>query len=260
MGNYREQYEKYYGNVKRQGAASYTRASASSSIKDNGFPSDVKKESILQRMTRKFIWQLSGSLILLFIVIGLKYVAVENGENEFYDISKEVLNKDIDVDITSMIMNLDIEDSNNYREKALDYIDEAKSYVSGERTLKQVIKEDYVQPVEGKIKYINGDSKGIAISASDSEEVDAAYGGVVEKADEDDKYVVINHGNGTETYYESLSEVDVETGDKVEKGEVIGKCGSIDMTDKKGLIFKFMYLGNEKNPSDVMDLSSLEEG
>ncbi|MCR4943401.1 MAG: M23 family metallopeptidase [Clostridium sp.] len=256
MGNYREQYERYYGNIKRQGAASYKRIS---SIKEGSFPSEVNKESIIERMTRKFIWQLSGSLLLLLIVIGLKYVAVESASSEFYDLSKEVLDKDIDVG--SFVMNLDILDNDNYKEKALDYIDEVKSQISGERTLKELIKEDYIQPVSGKIKYINGESKGVAISANDNEEVNAAYGGVVEEVvtNDDNKYILINHGNGTETYYESLSEINVEAGQIVDKGEVIGKCGNIDMTDKKGLIFKFIYLGNEKNPSDVMDLSSLEE-
>ena len=51
----------------------------------------------------------------------------------------------------------------------------------------------------------------------------------------------------------------MESGSIVKKGDVIGKCGAIDSTDKKGVIFKFIYLGSEKDPSDIMNLSSFEE-
>lgn len=258
MGNYREQYEKYYKDIKtNSGAAAYKRAStyqASNLKRENN-----KKKNIFEGIVKKLIWQLSISLALLVVVFTLKYIPTEGKGDEFYELSKDVISNDLN--FSGAVSNIDIPEVEEYREKFLDYIDEVKASVSGERTLKELIKEDYVEPVSGKIKYINGESKGVAISTEDKEEVVSVYGGTIEKVndDADGKCVIINHGNGTETYYESLSEVEVEEGDVITKGEIVGKCGNIDTTGKKGVIFKFMYLGNEKNPSDVMDLSSLEE-
>jgi murein DD-endopeptidase MepM/ murein hydrolase activator NlpD len=39
-------------------------------------------------------------------------------------------------------------------------------------------------------------------------------------------YIVIKHGNGTETLYAHLSQTDVSVGDEVEQGQVIGAMGS----------------------------------
>lgn len=39
-------------------------------------------------------------------------------------------------------------------------------------------------------------------------------------------YIVVNHANGTQTLYSHLSGVGVSVGDKVEKGQVIGKVGN----------------------------------
>ena len=258
MGSYREQYERYYGNVKRQGvAAQYRRAG--SSYEPANFPKLDKKSSFGERFIKKFIWQLSGATILLVTAAAITYVPVEGLGGELSSEVKSMINEDID--ITSAIMYLNIPEGEVYKEKALDYIDEIKAGVSGKKTLKELIKEDYIEPVSGKVKYINGDSKGIAISSEGNGDVAAVYGGTVEEVrnEEDNKCIVINHGNGTETYYGSLSQVDVESGSIVKKGDVIGKCGVIDSTDKKGVIFKFIYLGSEKDPSDIMNLSSLEE-
>ena len=257
MGSYREQYERYYGNVRKQGgAAQYRRAN--SSYEPSNFQKLDKRNNFADRLVRKFIWQLSGAAILLATAAAITYIPAEGSEQQLNYEIKTMINEDID--ITAAIMYLDIPEGEVFKEKVLDYIDEVKSVVSGKKTLKELIKEDYIEPVSGKVKYINGDSKGVAISSTD-ENVAAVYGGTVEEVrDEDDnKCIVINHGNGTETYYGSLSKVDVEVGSIIEKGDVIGKCGAIDSTDKKGMIFKFIYLGSEKDPSDIMNLSSLEE-
>ncbi|MBE6047925.1 MAG: M23 family metallopeptidase [Clostridium sp.] len=257
MGSYREQYEKYYGNVKKHGgAAQYRRAGtyepANIQMKD-------KKYNLSSKIAKKIIWQLSGAAVLLITVLAITYIPVEGSENRVNLDIKSMIKEDID--ISSAIMHLNIPDGEGYKENALDCIDEIKSSISGNKTLKQLIREDYIQPVSGKIKYINGDSKGIAISAEGEQNIVAVYSGTVEEIrdEEDNRCIVINHGNGTETYYGSLSEVNVEVGNVVEKGDVIGKCGIIDSTDKKGVIFKFIYLGTEKDPSDIMDLTSLEE-
>lgn len=258
MGSYREQYEKYYGNVRREGgAAQYRRAGYS--YEPSTLKKSDKRNNFANKLVRKFIWQLSGAAILLSAAAAITYIPVEGSIVQLNSEVKSIINEDVDV--TSLIMYIDIPEGEGYKEKALDYIDEAKASISGKKTLKEVIKEDYIKPVSGKIKYINGDSKGIAISAEADENVVSVYGGTVEEVrDEDDnKCIVINHGNGTETYYGALSKIDVEVGSIVEKGDVIGKCGAIDSTNRRGVIFKFIYLGSEKDPSDIMNLSSLEE-
>ncbi|MBU5590327.1 M23 family metallopeptidase [Clostridium sp. MSJ-4] len=71
---------------------------------------------------------------------------------------------------------------------------------------------------------------GIDIKADLGKKVIAVLEGVIEKVDNDDtelgKYVVINHQNGLKTIYSNLDEnVQVKQGQKVSKGQEIGKVG-----------------------------------
>ncbi|MDR0790629.1 MAG: peptidoglycan DD-metalloendopeptidase family protein [Bacteroidales bacterium] len=70
--------------------------------------------------------------------------------------------------------------------------------------------------------------------------------------------IVIRHDNGLETYYGHLSRIDVESGQKVEAGEVIGLGGSTGRSSGPHLHLEIRYLGAALNPEDVIDFSTFE--
>ena len=70
---------------------------------------------------------------------------------------------------------------------------------------------------------------GVDIVPADAAEVSAALAGEVESVENDPTmgiYVTIKHSDNLKTKYAGLTEASVEAGDKVEKGDVIGVCGT----------------------------------
>ncbi len=70
---------------------------------------------------------------------------------------------------------------------------------------------------------------GIDIVPKDNAEVKAALAGEVSEVVEDPSYgnmVVMKHSNNIITKYAGMAEVNVKAGDKVQKGDVIGTCGT----------------------------------
>lgn len=98
-------------------------------------------------------------------------------------------------------------------------------------------------------------NKGVnfATESGDSFAVTAAMSGTVIQAEKDELlgYVVkIDHGQGVVTMYQSLSEVAVEVGDKVEQGEKIGMAGRNTYNKNAGvhLHFEIRKDGEQLNP------------
>lgn len=95
-------------------------------------------------------------------------------------------------------------------------------------------------PVQGRIsgefgakRILNGVPRqphfGIDIAAPEGTPIEASAGGVVTMANPDLYYtggtIILDHGLGISTTYLHLSRLDVEVGDRVEKGQVIGLVG-----------------------------------
>ena len=68
-------------------------------------------------------------------------------------------------------------------------------------------------------------------------------------------YVIIDHGNDFITLYGHLTEVDVQPGDKIKKGEVIGKMGSTGFSTGDHLHFEIRYQGYILNPAYYVEIS-----
>lgn len=91
----------------------------------------------------------------------------------------------------------------------------------------------YLRPIVGGIKSqgIHGHN-GVDLASSYGAKIMAAADGVVLIAKNGGwnggygSYVVIKHGNGTQTLYGHMSSVDVSAGDSVEQGQTIGGMGS----------------------------------
>jgi len=254
MGNYRAQYEKYYGSVKSKTSGL---KSKSQGYSGNDKAKQGGNQKLAGRLMKKFILQLVGALVLVLLLLIIKMIPLE-GTKEAYIVSKKMI--DDDFNISETVMAINIEGTEEYKEQALDYIDEIKSLVIGEKTLKDKIKEEYVVPTLGKMKTLDDTNKGIAIVTDADKDISAAFDGTVSevKEDGDGKHLIIDHSNGIETYYGLLSSINVKEGDKISKGENLGKSGIIDSSNTKGVVFKIIYMGIEKDPNELMDLSSLQ--
>lgn len=90
-----------------------------------------------------------------------------------------------------------------------------------------------VTGIYGSARVLNGVSKqphfGIDLAAPEGAPVRAAAGGVVRLAESDLYYtggtIILDHGHGLTTTYLHLSRLDVQVGDAVDGGAVIGKVG-----------------------------------
>ncbi|MBE6049507.1 MAG: M23 family metallopeptidase [Clostridium sp.] len=258
MGDYRAQYEKYYNNAKSGvSRARYTRIGSV----DSGYL-DTKRNrannsdlSLLQRLVRQFIWQLAGACILLILITIAKFVPVKEA-NDIYILAKEKVNDKYE--LMDAIKSIELPKDGNYKEMILDYIDEAKCYVTGQQSTKDLIKTKYITPINGKVANYEGMENSIALVSKEDLEVVSSYDGTVKEVNEGDKYIIIDHGNGVETYYGLVSNVSVKEGDAVRRGDTIAKTGKLEKLDAKGIIYKMIYMGSEKNPKEMLDLSSLE--
>jgi murein DD-endopeptidase MepM/ murein hydrolase activator NlpD len=102
---------------------------------------------------------------------------------------------------------------------------------------------------------ISGDQKmhyGIDFSANTGKPVVASASGTVEKSETLSggygKYIQIKHGGQYQTLYAQLSEINVEVGDKVEKGQVIGKVGSTGHSTGPHLHYEVIKDGKRVDP------------
>ena len=105
-----------------------------------------------------------------------------------------------------------------------------------------------IHPVLGVRKF----HSGLDISAPYGHRVKAAMSGVVESVGYDEYgygyYVVISHPNKMKTLYGHLSKILVKVGQKVRRGDVIGKVGDTGMTTGPHLHFEVIKNGTKVNP------------
>ena len=104
------------------------------------------------------------------------------------------------------------------------------------------------------------ESKGISLKDTNNETVNvvaALSGKVASVKDEILKgtVVTIEHENGVETVYTGVYNVNVEAGDEVEQGTVLGKTGLSQLEPDSGNVIHFEVLKDEVkvNPETVID-------
>jgi len=64
--------------------------------------------------------------------------------------------------------------------------------------------------------------------------------------------IVINHGNGYETYYGHLSQVNVQVGQPVYQGSVIGASGNTGRSSGPHLHFEIRYFNTLLEPLAIL--------
>ncbi len=109
-------------------------------------------------------------------------------------------------------------------------------------------------------------SSGISYGCDGSFDVVSILDGTVSSVSENDllgNIVEIDHGNGIIGYYQSLSQVDVKSGDTVVQGQKLGKSGFSNIAKNLNdhLNFELSIKGKLVNPEDYYDrnISDLEE-
>ncbi|NLK94409.1 MAG: M23 family metallopeptidase [Clostridiales bacterium] len=245
MGDYKSQYEKYYSNIKTQKNAK---------IVNNKKNNNTK---YFKNFTRKLIIQSCGAMILLGLIMIIKAIPLEETK-EAYIISKEVLDENFN--INEAVMAINVPEFEDYKEKTLDFIDSIKVDITGQKSLKEKIKEEFIPPLLGQYREIEGEDVGVIIENLEVKDVLSSFNGKISeiKEEEEGYHVIVDNGNGIETYYGLLSEVNIKKGEKINKGQSIGKSSEVNNNGKSGIVFKIIYFGKEKNPWDLLDFSKLE--
>ena len=104
-----------------------------------------------------------------------------------------------------------------------------------------------ISPITGKKEYHSGIDIGGAYGA----DIVASLAGQVIKAtwsSMNGNHVVIDHGNGVQTYYLHASKLLVKAGDYVKQGQVIMKCGSTGWSTGPHLHFTIRINGTAVDP------------
>ena len=124
---------------------------------------------------------------------------------------------------------------------------------------------NYIWPVYGSItsrfgyRYIFGSysyHSGLDIAVPYGTSVKASDGGTVTFAGYKGSYgylVIIDHGNGEQTYYGHNSQLLVSAGDKVYQGQVIAKAGSTGRSTGSHCHFEIRINGTAVNPSAYLN-------
>jgi len=68
------------------------------------------------------------------------------------------------------------------------------------------------------------------------------------------KEVLINHGFGYKTRYAHLSKIDVQEGQVVKRGDLVGRVGNSGKSTGPHLHYEVIYRGNKVNPANYMDM------
>ena len=122
--------------------------------------------------------------------------------------------------------------------------------------------ESFTWPLRGKIlygfdKWVDGyKNKGIDIQASNGQAVKASKSGVVvltsDRPDGWGKVVVLQHNDGSYTWYAYNSRILVNKGDRVAQGQTIVKAGSTGRAKRNMLHFKIFLHGVPVNPTYLL--------
>lgn len=102
--------------------------------------------------------------------------------------------------------------------------------------------------------------KGIDIKPNDTLLIESALKGKVEAVNNSEitaTEIIIDHGNNVKTLYSNLVAANVQVGDTVEKGQVIGNLGktvSIESADGAHLHFELIVDGKPVNPLDYITI------
>ena len=121
----------------------------------------------------------------------------------------------------------------------------------------------YVHPFMGKVTSDCVPRKrryhyGTDIDLETGDAIGSAFDGRVRIAKKSKTYgnvVVVRHSNGLETYYAHLSKINVEIGQEVFAGQIVGLGGNTGHSHGSHLHFEIRYLGQPINPTEIISFT-----
>lgn len=158
-----------------------------------------------------------------------------------------------------------------------DLLRSAKLYSVGTRRINRMWQQNVVPslwPVSGRLlssfgarsdPFTGGSAfhAGVDISAVRGTAVRCTADGIVRSADWSGAYgklVVIDHGQGVETYYAHLSAFDVIPGQEVRRGQIVGRSGSTGRATSPHLHYEVRQGGAPVNPYKYLARSLVLNG
>tara|TARA_B100000900_G_scaffold90530_1_gene73810 strand:+ start:807 stop:1598 length:792 start_codon:yes stop_codon:yes gene_type:complete len=128
-------------------------------------------------------------------------------------------------------------------------------------------KNQFIMPVEGIIsgiygsqRILNGKPKwphyGIDIAAKKGTKIKSSATGIVTMAEPDLYYtggtIIMDHGHGISTIYSHLETLNVQVGDEVLQGDIIGTVGSTGRSTGPHLDFRVNWFQTRLDPMSVL--------
>ena len=129
-------------------------------------------------------------------------------------------------------------------------------------------KNQFIMPVEGIIsgvygsqRILNGKPKwphyGIDIAAKKGTKIKSSATGIVTMAEKDLYYtggtVIMDHGHGISTIYSHLESLNVNVGDEILQGDIIGTVGSTGRSTGPHLDFRINWFQTRLDPMSVLE-------
>ncbi len=132
-------------------------------------------------------------------------------------------------------------------------------------------KNQFIMPVKGIIsgvygsqRILNGKPKwphyGIDIAAKKGTKIKSSATGVVTMAEPDLYYtggtIIMDHGHGISTIYSHLASLNVQVGDEVLQGDIIGTVGSTGRSTGPHLDFRINWFQTRLDPMSVLKIQN----
>ena len=129
-------------------------------------------------------------------------------------------------------------------------------------------KNQFIMPVEGIISGVYGSQRilngkprwphyGIDIAAKQGTEIKSSATGIVTMAEEDLYYtggtIIMDHGHGISTIYSHLASLNVQVGDEITQGDIIGTVGSTGRSTGPHLDFRINWFQTRLDPMSVLE-------
>ena len=209
-------------------------------------------------MTRQLKKSVIYGLYLIsftFVVVGtviLGFMAKKASQsNEYYEyVSKGIL----DYEERVPVVNTDIKIIRPYKDSDVKIVKSFYDYKSdsNEQEKSLIYYEGTYMP-----------SSGVSYSKGDIFDVVAIYDGKVKEVKEDTilgNIITIEHDNGVISIYQSVSDINIKSGDKVVSGQLIAKSSTSNISTELGnhLYFELIIDGVSVNPENYYDKSISE--
>jgi len=250
MGNYNELYKNYYKQV----------SSVDDRLQHDVYRNRVQGQKYGRRyparrmsLVDKFIYQ-----VIVVVIIASVYI--------FSPYFGEKVNAAIRGNMDKYLVSWDMSDSvknfsfKGFQESCIEKIDGVVNGITGGGVF-SLVKDEFLLPIDGKI--LNSENmdndKELIISSQFNGVVKSSYEGKIKKitSEEDGKVtVIIDHGKGVETVYSNLSGVYYKEKDSIGTGDALGSA-ALDDNKKFAVVFKILYMGEEKNPAKFMTVKGI---